>query len=660
MIETTQRAKAGCALFYFRDSGGKHETTPGQYVLLGQRRARDVGVQLNCTPEQIERMIHDGVATDGDLYLDYCVTGNTLSRRGLDAMFERIRNDLSVSHVIFPRRDRFARPDDPLEGVRLEDSIRQLGVTVVTETDILRPIRKGQLRDIGEVVKSVIDYHTSGEYVRELSSKMIRSQIARARQGFAGGGRAPYGYSRYLLRNDGTVVQRLQDGQKMEMAGHHVRWLPDKEQEALVIKRIYDELENGDPAGVVAARLTADGIPSPDSGRRRKDNGTVHLTSGVWQQTTVLSIARNSINCGKFRYGRRSMGRLNRMTPEGPRELEDSDLRPDNQPKVILNAPDCVVEGQGQFQAIIKPERWERIMRMLDARSGKQGGRPRSRPNPVSPMGCRVHCMACTWTMYAMRYNKGFRHNCGLYQQSHGQRCEHNSVDGPLAVRFVLHEVQDRLLAPHVLDGLRARLKVMAKRELEQPKETSNLRALEAKRDLAEKNLQTATRNMTLAESDDERQAMTEVFRQLKAEKEDLQLQLAFRNSREAMVDVEAEVDAALRQIEHLNELADDLENRDALRRLFEIVNAHLFLEFEEGSWGKRPVRRLAGGVLTFGARAFPIQPYQGPTSWKVVARKPSPGAAGIGEGGSKTSPSSMTNGRKAASLRKIGRGGRI
>jgi len=267
--------------------------------------------------------------------------------------------------------------------------------------------------------------------------------------------------------------------------------------------------------------------------------------------------------------------------------------------------------------------------------------------------------MACTWTMYGVRNGKNFRHICGLYQQSHGQRCEHNVVDGPTSVRFVLHEVQDRLLAPRVLDGLRARLETMARQELEQLKETSTLRALEAKCSQVDKQIQIASRNMTLAESDEERRAMIEVFRGLKAEKEDLDRQLALMNDHAPPVDVdiEAEVDAALGQIERLQELADDLANRDALRRLFEIVNAHLFLEFTEGHWGKRPVRRLSGGVLTFGAGAFPIQHYQGPTSRKEVARKPSP-AFSIGEGGNVTRPPSTVTDRKATSLRKIDRGG--
>ena len=266
--------------------------------------------------------------------------------------------------------------------------------------------------------------------------------------------------------------------------------------------------------------------------------------------------------------------------------------------------------------------------------------------------------MACTWTMYGVRYDKSFRHVCGLYQQSHGQCCDRNSVDGASVVNFVLHEVQDQLLAPRALDGLRARLTAMARQELEQPKETSNLRALEAKCGQVDKQIQIATRNMTLAESDDERRAMTEVFRQLKAEKEDLQRQTTLLNDRPSMVNLESEVDAALGQIEHLQELADDLENRDALRRLFEIVNAHLFLKFTEGHWGKRAVRRLSGGVLTFGAGAFPIQPYQGPTSRKEVARKSSQ-ALSIGEGGVITCPPSRVNDRKA-SLRKIDRGGQI
>jgi len=84
-----QRAEKDRALFYTRDSGGKHETTPGEYVRWAQRQAEDIGLQFNGTPDRIEAMIRDGESVDEDIFLDYGVQGHILSRPGLDALIEK-------------------------------------------------------------------------------------------------------------------------------------------------------------------------------------------------------------------------------------------------------------------------------------------------------------------------------------------------------------------------------------------------------------------------------------------------------------------------------------------------------------------------------------------------------------------------------------------
>ena len=49
--------------------------------------------------------------------------------------------------------------------------------------------------------------------------------------------------------------------------------------------------------------------------------------------------------------------------------------------------------------------------------------------------------------MYRQPYNGSFRYACGLYQQSHGAACKHNTVDGVRATRFLLACVRQRVLA---------------------------------------------------------------------------------------------------------------------------------------------------------------------------------------------------------------------
>ena len=95
-----KRPEKGRALFYTRDSGGKHEMTPSQYVRWAQREADGLGLEFRGTPEEIDAMILEGRSADGDIFLDYGVKGNTLSRDGLDALIETATKDLNVSHVL--------------------------------------------------------------------------------------------------------------------------------------------------------------------------------------------------------------------------------------------------------------------------------------------------------------------------------------------------------------------------------------------------------------------------------------------------------------------------------------------------------------------------------------------------------------------------------
>ena len=100
------RPKKGRGLFHTRDSGGRHEMTPAAYLRWANKRAEELGVDF-CVPEDtIARMIENHQAVCGDVYLDYDVCGNLLSRPALDALKARIDSDHSSTHVFIPRRDR--------------------------------------------------------------------------------------------------------------------------------------------------------------------------------------------------------------------------------------------------------------------------------------------------------------------------------------------------------------------------------------------------------------------------------------------------------------------------------------------------------------------------------------------------------------------------
>src|ERR1700676_5575872 len=147
--------------------------TPAQYVGWAARQAAEAGLSFDGTPEAIDDMIRSGCAHRGALFLDYGVSGNVLSREALNALLREAMTDPEGTHVFIPRRDRLCRPDDPVDGLRLENLLRESGVTLVFMDRTCPPLVKGRRRDIGELITTLIDYEKSGKDRRELAEKRI-------------------------------------------------------------------------------------------------------------------------------------------------------------------------------------------------------------------------------------------------------------------------------------------------------------------------------------------------------------------------------------------------------------------------------------------------------------------------------------------------------
>jgi Recombinase len=656
----TKRKQAGRGLFYTRDSGGRHEMTPAQYVSWACRRAADLGVSFDGAPETIEDMIHGDCAHRGPLFLDYGVCGNVLSREGLNALLREAITDPEVTHIFIPRRDRLCRPDDPVDGLRLENMLRESGITLVFIDRVCPPLVKGRRRDIAETIATLLDYDKSGKDRRELGEKMVFAQIRLASMGFSIGGRPPYGFRRWLAKEDGTLVRQLADRERVRMPGHHVVWYPGPEAEIAVIRRILEMLEKM-PASRVAATLTAEGVPTPDWGRERTDNGIKHRTSGVWHQAVITGIARNPLIACFFAYGRRSMGDQVRFSPEGPRNLEATDRRPDGKPKVIRNPDSSLIRKPVavSFEPIIEPERQAKLVALLDQRGGTQRGKPRSRNPAENPLGCLIFDEDCGWPMYREPYKDTFRYKCALYQQSHGQKCAHNHVHGPTAVRFLLGCLRQRVLVPGLLAKLEQRLRGLA--EEERSSSTDSRSAIHAKEKalaLVKAKLERAEQNLALAENKKQFDIVARVLEDLGDQQQTLEAEVAeLRHTRPGETDIDGEVTAAVELLHGLTDLAAEPRNYAALGEAFRQVNVRLFLRFRKEQIKKRMLNRLAGGVVTFGSAPPPITIYQGPTSRRENKSPASSGDAGPSSLRTPLLPESFEPGREGCSLGNVSRG---
>jgi len=394
------------AVFYLRDSTGQHDQAAQQYAEWAQKKALAEGLLFDGTSQIIDDMIRNGEAEHGDIYLDYNVAGNTLTRPGLSALQTRLAHDREVSAIFIPRRDRLSRPDEPTQGIDLENAFRRAGLTIYYQDKTLLPLQTGQRAEISEQILAMIDFDQSGKFRREHASKMVYAKNNLAQQGLSAGGRPPFYLERWLVDSQGGPVRKLEKGEIVRMAGHHVAWLPgSKEKIALAIRIV--EMAEKMPVSQVARQLTEEGIPTPNSGQKRTDHGRKHYVSGAWNCNTINSILRSMSLHGDLVYGRRSMGDQQRFTFQGPRDLTDDDYRAQdgkNVPKVIENPlHECIV-APARFEPIISKERSEKLITLLDERGKKQRGKPRATDPDQNPLGVRVFDWDCGWPMYRESY----------------------------------------------------------------------------------------------------------------------------------------------------------------------------------------------------------------------------------------------------------------
>ena len=645
-----KRPEHGRGLFYSRDSGGRHETTPGEYVQWATNKSKQLKLKFCGTPEAINRMIKAGEAVSGDLFFDV-INGGEMSRTGLNALLETARNDLSVSHIFIPRRDRLARPGNPIEGMTLELEMRKLGLTLVYIEMTLDPILPWQRHDFGESIVSLVDFEQSSKFRIEHGEKMLYSHLQLARYGYWTGGRAPYGFRRHLVRADGSEVRELADGEQVSQAGHHVVLLAGPENELNVLKEILDLLLKL-RASQVARRLNERGIPSPNAGRTRKNGGVVHVVSGRWRRTTVTNLARNPLIRAVTAYGRRAVGEFRRFSTEGPRPLTEADFHEDGSRKVVTNDQSQIMTSKAHGPAIIDDEHGDQLIKILDARAGTPAGKPRSQ-NP-NPLGARIFDMNCCWPMYRVPYRDSFCYKCGLYQQSQPRQCHHNWVDGPNATKVGMAVLRQQVMTPDMIAQLERNLLDRANTSQQSGRHEKALAT--RKRELANvrQQLAIAKQNAAFAKSGELFQDISRIYEDLKAREALLTLEITkFETTSQSPDTMKQAIEAAIESIKQFPRKAEDPDNLEAIGELFRSANLEMFFKFHQVQIKNRLLNKLDMGIVTLGNAPPPIKKYDGPTGRAALKAKLQADNNDTGSDPLSKVKTNSVPGKKAKSLRK-------
>lgn len=264
-----------------------------------------------------------------------------------------------------------------------------------------------------------------------------------------------------------------------------------------------------------------------------------------------------------------------------------------------------------------------------------------------------VFDMACGWPMYRVPSAGSYRYKCGCYQQSHGQECSHNHVDGPQAARFVLSCIRRRLGGAFP-DQLKQRLRNLAAQDAVHAAATCRGKlSTEAELNEIREELKTASRNLAMAKTSEQYEAVSAVFDDLKAREAELATQLCQWGERPSkQSDPEVEVEKALAVLSHLEDLMKP-DHEQNTRPILDLVNARLFLSFKSTQIQKRLLNKLEMAVVTMGDAPPPVKLYSGPTGRRGMKKSTAMVAVVAGEPSSPVPPA----GGEAISLGNVNRG---
>lgn len=605
--------KARC---YLRRSSAKQESSLEMQLDNVLAAAKQHGVPLNASQEDLAYMLANRLKRHKDIYLDDAVSGTRTKRPAFDAMIVELKADPSISHLFVHKRDRLGRPRTPLTMMLVEEELKSAGVTIVTSEGLISASAHGP-EAFAQSLVSFVGYHESGEFSRKLSERVVTKHIELATQGYSTGGIPPYGFGRFLERSDGTLVE-IPMHQRHTERNCHIRFLPNDEQRIKTWIWMLERLEAGWSTKRVAQRLNELGIPTRDAGRKRHDNGVEHEVSGKWHESTVHALATNPIIIGVKEYGRYSEGVHHRAQATGFRPVTEDDLLLDGSGKTIENDVSDRIRAAAGFATRFDPERWHRLQENLKARGTSQRGKRKAHDPaayPLTPCVFDLTC-GCGGIMHgAVRKDRGAgrpMYRCSIYTKTQGEKCNHNNIDGEALLRFTARTLVTLMQRAAGKDKLRtavvARIREMQKAP-PSPDEAIREKMLAQVERQRQKVAQAPKR--ILEEDDDElRAALRAGFREMHADLATKEKALADAEKRmphrEPPANIEAEVEKAMALMDRIETVCANPAAREELNRLVQDLGIRIGLTFREGHRNNRPARILQGGIVAFGNRPLP------------------------------------------------------
>ncbi len=254
---------------------------------------------------------------------DFGKSGTT--RTGRPKFDELIRRITSGDHgfkaILVYDTDRWGRFPDTDETSHYHWVCKEGGAPAVFVRDASIMNRDDMSSQLIKPIKQALDTEES----RKKSELTFERSKLNAGRGFSSGGFPPYGYSRMLLKPDGTEIGILKPGEHKAEKSQKVHWVIGDPEKVETVRRIFTMFSvQGVGLRTIANSLNSQHIPSPSGGK--------------WNISTLSSMLSNSTYLGDRNYGQTVRGIFQRrkvrakcrdewvVTPNAHQPIIDKDL----------------------------------------------------------------------------------------------------------------------------------------------------------------------------------------------------------------------------------------------------------------------------------------------------------------------------------------------
>lgn len=298
----------------------------GLYIRLSREDDDKDGMSESITNQKslLLQYVKEKELSVYDIYIDDGYSGTNFDRPG----FNRLLNDIElgkINMVITKDMSRLGRDYIGI-GNLIEKYFPEHDVRYIAVTDNVDTFLDNSNNDIAPFKAIMNDM-----YAKDISKKIRSSLRAKQKEGKWVGGRAPFGYDQDPKDKNHLIVN---------------------EEQAEVVKKIFDLCLNGLSFFKIAKQLTNEGIKTPAQYYNFAWKSHYNLKYGEWHSKTIRDILTNQIYIGDMVQNRRS--KVNYKVK-----------------KVIRNNPKDYIIVEGTHEAIIDKDTFYEVQKRIPKNVGR-------------------------------------------------------------------------------------------------------------------------------------------------------------------------------------------------------------------------------------------------------------------------------------------------